>query len=105
MGNPNRLPDEHHETFEGRPNDPRVDSNIDPHRDPRFNTSLNAGAVPPTNLSGATRVLILTLGAVLFILLILAMFWHFQRPSPRSPEGPQSRVTPTLFTAMYVLRA
>jgi hypothetical protein len=97
MGNPNRLPDEHHETFEGRPNDPRFEKGLDPFRDPRFDTNLNAAAVPPKNLGGGLRVLAIVLGLVLFALVIVLMYWRFQTPAPRSPEGPQSRVAPIVI--------
>jgi hypothetical protein len=97
MGNPNRLPDEHHETFEGRDIDPRFEKGMDPFRDPRFNTNLNAPMVPPKNLGGALRVLLIVIGAVLFVFLIVLMFWRFQTPSPRSPQ-PQSRIEPIVLT-------
>ena len=100
MGNPNRLPDEHRETFEGRPNDPRFENNLDPQRDPRFDTHLNAGMVPPKNLGGGLRVVALVIGLVLFALVIVLMYWRFQTPSPRSPEGPQSRVEPIVLTCV-----
>jgi hypothetical protein len=96
MGNPNRLPDEHKETFEGRPNDPRFDNSVDPFRDPRFDTHLNAAAVPPKNLGGGLRVVAIVLGLVLFALVIALMYWKFQTPSPRSPEDKQSLVVPTI---------
>jgi hypothetical protein len=92
MGNPNRLPDEHHETFEGRPNDPRFEKGLDPFNDPRYDTHLKAGAVPPKNLGGGLRVLAIVIGLVLFALVIALMYWKFQTPSPRSPDGPQSQL-------------
>jgi hypothetical protein len=98
MGNPNRLPDEHHETFEGRPNDPRFEKGLDPFRDPRFNTNLNAGAVPPKNLGGGLRVLAIVVGLVLFALVIVLMYWEFQKPAPRSPGEPQSLMSPIVIT-------
>lgn len=101
MGNPNRLPQEHRETYEGRSNDPRLDSTADPRTDARFDTNLNAGMVPPKNLSGATRILALVLGAVLFALLIWLLYWNFQTPSPRSPESPQSRAEPMVLSATH----
>jgi hypothetical protein len=102
MGNPNRLPDEHHETFEGRDIDPRFQKGMDPTRDPRFDTNLNSAMVPPKNLGGALRVLLIVLAAVLFVLLIVLMFWRFQMPSPRSPQ-PQSRVEPMVLTRDVLL--
>lgn len=95
MGNPNRLPDEHHETFEGRPNDPRFEKGLDPFRDPRYDTQLNAAAVPPKHLGGPLPILAIVLSLVLFALVIALMYWKFQTPSPRSPEG--SRLSPVLI--------
>ena len=95
MGNPNRLPDEKHEMFEGRENDPRFEKGVDPLRDPRFNTNLNPAMVPPKNLGGGLRVLLIVLAVVFFALLTLMMFWRFPAPSPRSP---QSRVEPITLT-------
>jgi hypothetical protein len=97
MGNPNRLPDEHHETFEGRPNDPRYEKGLEPTRDLRYDTNLNTAMVPPKNLGGGLRVLLIVIAAVLFALMIVLMFWRFQTPSPRSPQ-PQSRVEPIVLT-------
>jgi hypothetical protein len=97
MGNPNQLPDEHEETFEGRPIDPRFEKGVDPFRDPRFNTNLNPATVPPKNLGGEVRILAIVLGLILFALVIALMYWKFQTPAPRSPEDPRSSAAPIVF--------
>lgn len=92
---PDDRADQHKETFEGRPIDPRFDRNVDPLHDPRYDTNLNPAMVPPKNLSAGLRILALVLGVFLLGLLIFLMYWRFQEPAPRSPE--QSRLAPVLL--------
>ncbi|HEX6880437.1 MAG TPA: hypothetical protein VF135_08745 [Terriglobales bacterium] len=73
------------ETYQGRPNDPRFQATVDPHVDSRYDTHLSAGAVVPRRPGPLVIVLLVTVGVVLFTLLIFLMFYHFQRPSPRIP--------------------
>jgi hypothetical protein len=97
MGNPNRLPPDHEETFEGKLDDPRFTTNRDPRTDPRFDTHLKPETVPP-RLGTATIVMGIVLGLVLFALLIAVMYWRFQTPANRSPE-PESRIRPAVAYA------
>ena len=78
------------ETYEGRPNDPRFASKIDPNQDLRFDTNLNPSAVVPRRPGLVVVVLGVTLGVLLMVLLGFLMFRHFQTPSPRAPQPAQS---------------
>ena len=78
------------ETYEGKPNDPRFKSKIDPNQDLRFDTNLNPSAVVPRRPGAVVVVLAVTLGIVLLVLLGFLMFRHFQTPSPRAPQASQS---------------
>ncbi len=80
------------ETFEGRPNDPRFESSRDPAEDPRYDTHLNPGAVITTRAGAVTWVLFIALGVVAMVLIGLVMYYHFQTPSPRSPEHPRTEL-------------
>ena len=78
------------ETYQGRPNDPRFASKIDPNQDLRFDTNLNPSAVVPRRPGAVIVVLGVTLGIVLLVLLGFLMFRHFQTPSPRTPQPSQA---------------
>ncbi len=74
------------ETFEGRPHDPRFMSSTDPNEDPRYNTDLKNSMVLPRRAGLATWAWFIFLGIILMTLLGFAMYIHFQKPSPRSPD-------------------
>jgi hypothetical protein len=78
------------ETYEGKPNDPRFSTTVDPKKDPRFDTNLNPSAAVPKRLGIVPIVLGISAGILLFVLLSFLMFRHFQTPSPRSPQSPQT---------------
>jgi hypothetical protein len=78
------------ETFEGKLNDPRFQTNIDPRTDPRYDTHLNPSAVVPRKPGLVIYALGIALGILLLVLLSFLMYRHFQQPSPRSPQAPQS---------------
>lgn len=80
------------ETYEGRANDPRFQTMQSPTSDLRYDTNLNPEAVIPREIGPLVIVLGAFLGVVLFGLFIYFMYWHFQRPSPRSPGGQQSSI-------------
>lgn len=80
------------ETYEGRPNDPRFQTTESPNSDLRYDTNLNPEASIPRQIGPLVVVLGAFLGVVLFALLIYFMYWHFQRPSPRSPGVRQSSI-------------
>lgn len=100
MGEPNRKENPQNwrekypgwETFEGKPNDPRFESTTDPYKDHRFDTHLNPAAVPPQRPGATFWVLAIFLGLVVGALVIAAMYFHFQRPSPRAPEAPRGQL-------------
>ena len=79
------------ETYEGKPHDPRFMSTTDPNADARYNTDLHEGAVLPRRAGLAMWVWFLFIGIVVLSLLGLAMYIHFQKPSPRSPEQSEIR--------------
>jgi hypothetical protein len=78
------------ETFEGKPNDPRFASNIDPKKNPRFDTHLNPSATLPRRLGIVPVVLGVAAGILLLVLLSFLMYRHLQQPSPRSPQSLQT---------------
>ena len=78
------------ETYEGKPNDPRFKSKIDPNQDLRFDTNLNPGAVVPRRPGAVVVMLAVALGVLLLVLLGFLMFRHFQTPSPRAPQTTQT---------------
>jgi hypothetical protein len=88
MGNPDRLPDDHEETFEKRRIDPRTVNPTDPSRDPRFDMHLKPAAVIPRKLSVTLLILASAIGIVILTLLGLLLYKGFMAPSPRSPERP-----------------
>jgi hypothetical protein len=77
------------ETFEGRPNDPRFATRQNPYQDPRWYTNLNPSFAVPRRPGPLLWILGVALGVLLLLLLVLLMNYHFQRPSPRSPENPR----------------
>ncbi len=82
------------ETFEGKPHDPRFMSSEDPNSDLRYNTDLKNGAVLPRRPGLALWVWFLCIGIVLLTLIGFAMYLHFQKPSPRSPQNTEMRPVP-----------
>ncbi len=82
------------ETFEGKPNDPRFQSNEDPYHDHRFDTHLNPAAIPPQRPGVTFWVLAIFLALIVGALITAAMYYRFQRPSPRTPEAPQGQLQP-----------
>ena len=80
------------ETYEGKANDPRLDS-TDPNTDPRYDTHLHSNSTLPRG-SAAMWLWLVVLGIVLMTLFAVAMFRHFQQPAPRSPDqGNRSSVS------------
>lgn len=80
------------ETYDGKANDPRLDSG-DPNKDPRYDTHLHSESTLPRG-GAAMWMWVVVLGIVLMTLLAIAMFRHFQQPSPRSPDqGNRSSVS------------
>ena len=98
------------ETFEGKPNDPRFMSSTDPNADPRYNTDLKNQSTLPGRAGAALWVWLLFVGLVLMTLFGLAMYIHFQKPSPRSPDtqlhhvGPIRPVSVAVADSMLPLR-
>jgi hypothetical protein len=78
------------ETFDGRPNDPRYGSRIDPNQDIRFSTNLNPSSVVARRPGLVVYALGAFLGLLLLVLLGFLMYRHFQTPAPRSPQPQQT---------------
>ena len=61
-------------------------------RDELINPDLNPAMEVPRNPTATFRILAITLGLILFGLLVAALYWNFLAPVRRAPEAPNGKV-------------